>query len=81
MKKGWIVIICSLAVTLALILTTYISRDDRPDILKADYATLLKLQAAKDAPEAPGLPENKDVGYRDKSFATGIDSSPSLSVG
>jgi hypothetical protein len=81
MKKVWIIMICAFAVTLALILTTYISSDDGSDISKADYATLLRLQAAKDAPEAKALPENKDAGYRDKSFATGIDASPSLSVG
>jgi hypothetical protein len=81
MKKGWLIMICAFAVTLALILTTHILRDDSPDISKADYATLLRLQAAKDAPEATPLPENKDAGYRDKSFATGIDSSPTLSVG
>jgi hypothetical protein len=81
MKKGWIVMTCALAVTVALILTTYMLRDYKEDNSKADYAPLLRLQAAKDAPEAKALPENKDAGYRDKSFATGIDSSPSLSVG
>jgi hypothetical protein len=81
MKKGWIVISCAFAVTLALILTTYMFRDGRSDISRADYAPLLRLQAAEDAPEAKPLPENKDAGYRDKSFATGIDASPSLSVG
>ena len=80
MKKGWIVMTCALAVTIALILTTML-RDYKTDISKADYAPLLRLQAAKDAPETKALPENKDAGYRDKSFATGIDASPSLSVG
>ena len=81
MKKGWIVLTCALAVTLVLILTAYMFREDRSDSSKVDYATLLRLQAAKDAPDSGPLPEVKDAGFRDKSFATGVDSSPSLSVG
>jgi hypothetical protein len=81
MKKGWLVLICSLAVTVTLILTAYMFREDGSDSSKMDYASLLRLQAAKEAPLSAPLPEVKDAGFRDKSFATGIDSSPTLSVG
>ena len=81
MKKGWLVLSCALAVTLVLILTAYMFREDITAGSKADYAPLLRMQAAKEVPISGPLPEVKDAGFRDKSFATGVDSSPTLSVG
>ena len=81
MKKGWLVLVCAVAVTLVLILTAYALREDRTGLAKADYAGLLRMQAAKEAPNSGPLPESKDAGFRDKSMATGVDSSPTLSAG
>lgn len=81
MKKEWFVAIAALVTSLVLILSTYILREDRTDLPKTDYSAMLQMQTAMDAPETQPLPENKEAGYRDKSFATGVDSSPTLSVG
>jgi hypothetical protein len=81
MKSNRFVLIYAIAVMLFFIFSAFMAGTSRSDSYKHDYSKLLKTQAAVEAPEASPLPEVKEAGYKDKSFATGVDSSPTLSVG
>jgi|WetSurMetagenome_2_1015567.scaffolds.fasta_scaffold886198_2 hypothetical protein len=81
MKNKLIILGCSVAITLLLIMTAYINREDRISGERTNYSTLLEMQAAKDLPAAGPLAEIKEASFRDKSFSKGEDASPTLSAG
>jgi len=81
MKRFTILIAYSILVTVLLLLAGYRGKENIASINKTDYSALRSMEQAKDVPLPQLAPQHKEITFKDKSLAKGVDAAPSVSFG